>query len=246
VTKSRVGNLSKAVEMIDSHRENLAEFLTTDAKGRQLPGYFGLMAKTLSEENSAMLEELGALTKGIEHIKQVVQFQQDYARPSTIREMLNPESLIEEALRINLLSLERHKIEIVREFQNVGEIGIDRHKTLQIVVNLVSNAKNALRSAEPDDGRKIILRSSVITEGENRSLRLEVADNGVGIPPDNLKRIFTHGFTTSASGHGFGLHSACNAAREMGGSLRVESKGESFGAAFTLEIPLVPSEAKIQ
>jgi PAS domain S-box-containing protein len=246
VTKSRAGNLSKAVEMIASHTDDLAEFLTTDAKGRQLPGYFGLMAKMLREENGAMLEELTALTRGIEHIKQVVQFQQDYARPSTIRESLNPAALVEDALRINLLALERHRIEIVREFNEIGEVGIDRNKTLQILVNLISNAKNALRTAEPPEGRRITFRSSVIGEGEARTFRLEVIDNGVGIPPENLKRIFTHGFTTSATGHGFGLHSACNAAREMSGNLTVSSAGAGCGAAFTLEIPLAISEAKAQ
>jgi signal transduction histidine kinase len=65
-----------------------------------------------------------------------------------------------------------------------------------------------------------------------------VRDNGVGIQPNHLAKIFAHGFTTRAEGHGFGLHSSANAASEMGGKLTVASEGFDCGATFTLEIPL--------
>ncbi|MBI2074190.1 MAG: hypothetical protein HYT81_14345, partial [Gemmatimonadetes bacterium] len=62
-------------------------------------------------------------------------------------------------------------------------------------------------------------------------------DNGVGIPTENLTRIFQHGFTTRATGHGFGVHSSANAAREMKGCLTVHSDGDGTGATFTLDLP---------
>ena len=62
-------------------------------------------------------------------------------------------------------------------------------------------------------------------------------DNGAGIAPENLTKIFTYGFTTKKEGHGFGLHSAANAAKEMGGSLTASSAGPGQGATFTLELP---------
>ena len=65
-----------------------------------------------------------------------------------------------------------------------------------------------------------------------------MADNGNGIAPENLSRIFAHGFTTKKDGHGFGLHSAARAAKEMGGSLAVQSEGPGRGATFTLELPV--------
>jgi signal transduction histidine kinase len=64
-----------------------------------------------------------------------------------------------------------------------------------------------------------------------------VADNGIGIPAENLTRIFNHGFTTRKNGHGFGLHSGALAAKEMGGALAVHSDGPGCGATFTLELP---------
>jgi two-component system, NtrC family, sensor kinase len=59
----------------------------------------------------------------------------------------------------------------------------------------------------------------------------------VGIPPENLTRIFAHGFTTRAHGHGFGLHSSALSAKELRGSLAAESQGTGTGATFTLELP---------
>ncbi|HEY1313813.1 MAG TPA: ATP-binding protein, partial [Steroidobacteraceae bacterium] len=71
-----------------------------------------------------------------------------------------------------------------------------------------------------------------------------VIDNGVGIAPENMHRLFTHGFTTRASGHGFGLHSGALAAQELGGTLSVKSDGPGRGATFTLELPYDAADAK--
>ena len=68
-------------------------------------------------------------------------------------------------------------------------------------------------------------------------MKIAVCDTGIGIAPDNLVKIFNHGFTTKKDGHGFGLHSGANAAKEMGGSLTAHSDGLGQGATFTLELP---------
>jgi signal transduction histidine kinase len=71
---------------------------------------------------------------------------------------------------------------------------------------------------------------------------IEVIDTGVGIPPENLERIFSHGFTTRKEGHGFGLHSCALAAKDLGGSLHAESAGPGQGATFTLTLPVTQQE----
>jgi signal transduction histidine kinase len=69
-------------------------------------------------------------------------------------------------------------------------------------------------------------------------VKVSVCDNGIGIAPDHLTSIFNHGFTTKKDGHGFGLHSGANAAKEMGGTLTARSEGPGRGAEFTLELPV--------
>jgi signal transduction histidine kinase len=114
----------------------------------------------------------------------------------------------------------------------VPPVNIDKHKILQILVNLIRNAKHACQESERPDRRLTVRLAGVAGR-----IKITVADNGVGIPPENLTRIFNHGFTTRKDGHGFGLHSGALAAKEMGGSLAVQSDGAGLGATFTLDLP---------
>jgi signal transduction histidine kinase len=148
-------------------------------------------------------------------------------------EILLLEEMVEDAMRMSFTALARHQIEVVRLFESVPPVLVDRHKVLQILINLINNAKHALDHRP--DGRRLTLR---IIRHDTERVRVEVTDNGTGVPPEILNRIFSHGFTTKKTGHGFGLHSGANAAKEMGGSLSVRSDGEGTGATFVLELPL--------
>jgi signal transduction histidine kinase len=141
-------------------------------------------------------------------------------------------ALVEDCLRLNAGALSRHQIEVIRDFDGDPSLNVDKHKVLQILVNLVRNAKHACEDSG-ESHRRITLR---VRDADGR-VRISVVDNGVGIAPENLTRIFNHGFTTRASGHGFGLHSGALAARELGGSLTVRSEGVGRGATFTLDLP---------
>ncbi len=120
-------------------------------------------------------------------------------------------------------------------------IQLQRHDFMQIAVNLI---KNAMQATEQSDASEKVVRVRV--KRENDFVRIDVTDNGVGIAKKNLTSIFQHGFTTKKNGHGFGLHSSANAAREMGGSLSVESEGLGLGATFTLRLPVQTSCVKLQ
>jgi C4-dicarboxylate-specific signal transduction histidine kinase len=177
---------------------------------------------------------LEGLGKNIEHIKQIVAMQQNYAKLGGVTEDLKAVDLVEDALRMNEAAMERHGVKCVREFQDVPLVAVDKHKVLQILINLIRNAKYAM----DDSGRSDKTLTVAILAGDNDRVKVQVSDNGVGIATENLARIFQHGFTTKQDGHGFGLHSGANAAREMGGNLNVESNGPGRGATFTLELPI--------
>jgi signal transduction histidine kinase len=160
--------------------------------------------------------------------------QQSYARVSGIIESLSIRDLVEDALQMHTAALTRHGVLVVREYQDVPVMSLDKHKVLQILVNLIRNAKYAMDSANRRDKRLTV----AIANTPNNAVQISVADNGIGIPAENLTRIFSHGFTTKRDGHGFGLHSGAIAAREMGGSLVARSDGAGHGATFVLELPL--------
>ena len=164
--------------------------------------------------------------------------QQNYARLGGVADVIDVSSLVEDSLRLNEGALTRHGIILRREFEDVPTIVVDKHRVLQILVNLIRNAKHA---CEESDRAEKIVTVGVTTSG--LGVQVSVRDNGVGIPPENLTRIFNHGFTTKKEGHGFGLHSGALTARELGGELHVESDGSGRGALFTLDLPLTPAQA---
>jgi len=181
-----------------------------------------------------MAEELGTLARSVDHIKEVVATQQSYAGTARVVQWLNLEELVDDALRMNAGALTRHKVEVVRDLAALPALPLDRHRLLQILVNLISNAKHAMNGAA-GASPCITLTARRIDDG---MLRISVADNGEGIEAQNLTRVFSHGFTTRSNGHGFGLHSCVLAAQEMGGRLSAHSDGAGHGAIFTLDIPI--------
>ena len=138
-------------------------------------------------------------------------------------------------LRMNSSSLARHGFNVVREYIDQPFATTERHKVMQVLVNLIRNAEQACESSDRAE-KQVTLR---ITKDTQRA-RVAVIDNGIGIPPENLTRIFAHGFTTRRNGHGFGLHSGALVAKELGGALVAHSDGPGRGAMFTLELPLKP------
>lgn len=237
VRKSRVANLAKAVALMQARAEDLPDFLANDPKGKHLPGYLSGLAGHLAEENEEILDELSSLNSNIEHIKEIVAMEQSYARIAGVLESLNARDLVEDALRLNAGAMERHQVRVIRDYGEAPPmVTVDKHKVLQILVNLIRNAKYALEEAMPVE-KRMTLR--IETDREKR-VRISVIDNGIGIAAENLTRIFEHGFTTRKEGHGFGLHSGALAARELDGSLTAHSDGPGKGATFILEFPCHP------
>jgi signal transduction histidine kinase len=170
----------------------------------------------------------------VEHIKSVVSMQQGYAKVAGVIETFRATEVMEDALKMNEETLENHHLRIVRDYHPAPlVVSTDRHKVLQVLINLIQNARQACDDSTAN-GKCITLR---IVGGDGMAL-ISVIDDGVGVPPENRERIFNHGFTTRKNGHGFGLHSSFLAAKEMGGDLQFQSAGPGQGATFTLRLPL--------
>ena len=234
--KSKVDNISKLADLLQEHRNDLGNFVTNDQRGKQLPEFLSVLARHLETERVSQLEGLRSLQKNVEHIKDIVAMQQSYAKVYGVTEVLAPSELVEDALHLNAGALVRHEVAVIREYEDTPSISVERHKVLQILVNLIRNAKYACDETGRADKW---IRMEIRPDGEY--VIIAVVDNGVGIPLENMDRIFAHGFTTRDLGHGFGLHNSALVARELGGSLQASSKGPGHGATFTLRIPFKPS-----
>jgi two-component system NtrC family sensor kinase len=236
---SKRPHLNRIVAMLDEHRADLDKFLTTDDKGKQIPEFLKALADHMESEEEAMVEETRSLTTDVEHIKTIIATQQSYAGNSSMFEPTDINTLLDDAVRMNLTSFERHGIHVERNYTELPIVLADKQRLLQIVINLVKNAKEALTEQDIGQERTLRLRTRAVDD----RLIIEIGDTGVGIRKDDLTRIFSHGFTTKATGHGFGLHTCAIAATEMEGSLTAHSDGHMKGATFTLNLPLTPATA---
>ncbi|HWO10595.1 MAG TPA: ATP-binding protein, partial [Polyangiaceae bacterium] len=232
VKTSRVGNVGRVADLMQAHAADLGSFITQDPQGQRLPGYLKNLAGHLGQDQQELLGELESVGTKADHIKHIVTVQQEFAGDSNFRQSTDVPALVEDAIRIN--TLERHGAEIVRDFPNMARVSLDKHKVLQILINLLSNAKHAVKHPDASPQKRITVR---LERPRTDWLVFEVTDNGMGIAAEDLGRIFQHGFTTRKDGHGFGLHGAITAAHEMGGSLTAQSEGRGKGSTFRLEVP---------
>jgi signal transduction histidine kinase len=234
----RVELVGKTANLLNQPDGQLAVFLKEDARGRQVPEFLTELGENLIQERLELKNEIESLAKSVEHINAIVSMQQNHAKLSGILEELDVKTIIEDAIQMNSVAYNRHAIELVRDFQPVPPVLVDRHKILQVLINLLANAKYALESRS--SGKRVAV---CILAPRPGWVRISATDNGCGIAKENLDRIFSQGFTTRKNGHGFGLHNGALSAREMGGSLVVQSAGPGQGATFALEFPSRPESA---
>lgn len=231
----RVEKIAQTGELLRQNEAMLGPFFTADPKGRALLDYLPQLARLLATERAGISTELELVRRHIAHIKEIVTEQQSLAKSVGVLEKVPLATVVDDALALNADSFERHMIAVERRYGEVPVFPVDKHSVLQILVNLIQNAKDAVKAGVPPGQRRIELE---LIRTAEQTVRIRVADNGVGIAPENLTRIFQHGFTTRHDGHGFGLHSGALAARKLGGRLVASSPGPGSGAAFTLEIPI--------
>jgi PAS domain S-box-containing protein len=236
--QSKAAGLIRVAALLREQGARLGDFVTNDVRGIRIPEYLASLGAQLTDDQRLTLQELASLRDNLEHIKDTIAMQQSYAKLCGVTETVAVADLVEDSLRLNAGAFVRHGVTLQRDYGQVPRITVDKHKVLQILVNLVRNAKYACDESGRTD-KLVTLRIEPAAAG----VRISVIDNGAGIAPENMSRLFSHGFTTRQSGHGFGLHSGALAACDLGGTLRAQSDGVGLGAAFILELPCMPREA---
>lgn len=227
-------DLEKMLTIVADSTSDLAGFIENDPRGKHFYPMLTQISEQLATERASLSEELGEMNNGLEHIKELVRSQQNYAGRSGVLEKTALSTVVNQALSISgLCPGEDPRVDLQGNYTELRSFDMDRNRVLEVIVNLVQNAKHSIHESGQENG----VLSIVGTETDNETVRIEVADNGLGISAENLANVFNHGFTTKTDGHGFGLHTSANAATEMKGKLTVQSDGLGAGATFILEIP---------
>jgi PAS domain S-box-containing protein len=242
LSKSRAPHLRKMAEIFGEHSANLAEFLTNDPRGKSFTDYLEQATLKLSQDHEGMTKELHLLHTHVQHIIEIIRVQQGQACGQLLEREEKVNELMEDAMKINMSKNQQYEIEIIRDFDDCPCITSDRHKILQILVNLIKNAQEAVRKV--DDRKRVIkLKTEHVAD---ECIQMIIEDNGIGISTESLVKVLQFGYTTKHGGHGFGLHSCLIAAKQVGGELSVESDGEGCGARFTLTLPVSLADAAVQ
>ncbi len=225
-----VTQLDQAVQMLDC--ENPSEFLKSDLGSKCVPCLRALVTNLLSHRDKVN-SELSQFSRHIEHIRAIVAKQQAYAKSAQVLERCLPNRIFEDALEMALHQPVMKGISLEKCFNETNAHEFDRHRALEILVNLITNATDAVMAT---DSLRLIAVSTELEE--SGFLVFSVRDSGIGISREDQQRVFQRGFTTKDTGHGFGLHSCACIAGEMGGSLSCFSEGPGTGARFDLRIPV--------
>ncbi|HEX5750977.1 MAG TPA: ATP-binding protein [Archangium sp.] len=233
----RIEQVGRVVGLLEENQPQLARFLTQDERGRNVVPFLRKLSLHLLDEQQVLRELLEDVSRYTDHIATIVRMQQRHARSPQMQESVSLAELLEEALRISSTGLSLEEVQVEWRLAALPPVMTDRHKVLMILVNLLGNASKAMEML-PVEQRRLGVTLEGPTDGV---VRIEVRDNGVGMSPELLTRIFHYGFTTREDGHGFGLHSSALAAQELGGTLRAHSDGTGKGATFALELPFGPA-----
>ena len=227
----QIERVARVAAMLEENRGSLAEFLTNDDRGKRLPGYLSALGQRLKAEAAAVQREFDAMAGHIQYLRQIVQAQQSFATVGGARDQVDVRELLETAL--TLKGQELNGAEIIRDIGDLPTVQTDRYKLLQIIVNFIGNACDAMTANRPRAARLAIRVHAVLGQ-----LEIAVEDSGIGIAPELLPRLWEFGFTTKAHGNGFGLHSAAVAAQQLGGAVSAQSEGIGLGARFSVTIPI--------
>ncbi len=232
VARSKASSLTKVSALLEEHKDDLPAFFGEGRQGQQLPGYIAQLADHLSSEMADVHRDLMGLREGLQHVKLIVASHQSIAKPSNFVEEVDLSEVVAGSLVLVEPSFRRHGIAVEVEAAPRSRVRCDRSKLSQVLVNLLTNAKEAMISAKIPAPR-VRVRAGV----DDGTAFVEVIDNGPGIDPQHRDRLFSKGFSTKAEGHGIGLHHSWLAVREMSGTLGVAEPEPGRGATFRLELP---------
>ena len=263
LAKGVLHNLGNAMTPIGVRLANLRERLRAAPSDDAEQAVAELQAGPLDPQRSADLEEflrlacrelagtvraaqadVEVMTRQATAIQTALAEQMRSARNDHVIEPVRLTELVAQSLEIVPDSCrQRLVVDADDTLRKLGVVRVARTVLRLILQNLIINAADAVRDAGKEKG--VLRVSAEITgEAERQQLHLQFQDDGVGIPAQNLDRVFEKGFSTKSpeTNHGIGLHWCANAINALGGRIWAASEGPGRGASMHLLVPLVARE----
>lgn len=234
IGSSKLSGLQDIRDLINQHKDDFVKFIAEDPRGVNVPNFINLLAEYWQNEQRLIISEMNTLIKNLHHIKEIISTQQNLNKISKQEQIVTIDTLIEEAILITGIDNSEKQIVIEKKYEKLKPMLLDKVRLMQILINLLRNAKEALNTVSKQT-KSIVIELGLLEN--HRYFYIQITDTGSGILAEHLPQLFRYGFTTKESGHGFGLHSCALTAKEMGGSIEVKSDGLNQGASFKLILP---------
>ncbi len=237
VSNQLIHRISALADLIKAHQDDWVNYIKDDPKGRQVLPFMMALAADFADQNKTVVETLVRVSERVTHITDIIRTQKSSNQSSMVWKTLDLRQTIMSMLKLQQDSIDKRGIQVHVNCENAPqEIRVQESQFHQMFVNLVKNSIEAIdeliQSGELDETPRIGVE--VYISGE--FLCLDVTDNGIGIAAQNLKLIFTAGYTTKESGTGLGLYSSANFAIGSGGQIIPLSEG--IGKGTTMRIML--------
>ena len=237
--KSELNNLSKIAQMIREHKAHIANFINDDPKGKLIPDYIIEVSEKWKEELNIHLKEAKIISDNIQNIKNLIKSQLSPEESSNAIERVDIKKLLDEILELKESELKSDKITVIRDYDLPIECLVDKTRLNQVIVNILNNA---IEATEANPNREIRIQ----LEKRDSTFLIHFIDNGIGLDLADLEKLFSYGFTTKKTGHGFGLHTSLKQIQDMGGEIKASSLGKTKGATFSIQLPLLESHELVK
>ena len=230
--QSRFKRIPEFLDMIDSSSLSFHEYMSLHpAKAASFHNYLKALVLEEKVTMERQVASISDLDENLKHIGRIISSQRHNAKHRPLSTNFSLRTCVLRALNMYRQKIESRGVEVDFSGLYDVEVNSDLHKVLQILTNLITNAIDAVVQSEKP---KIEFRISQ----KDRLMSLTVKDNGIGIEPNMLPKLFQFGFTTKSGGSGFGLHTSALDAAILGGRLTAYSNGVGHGATFILELPI--------
>ena len=229
---------------VDMVLAELESGMSDPARKADLEQFLRLASRELTRVIAACGADVEAVARQAQVIQGTLAQEQRASRSSPVVEAVRLTDLIERSVEMIPPALrDCLRIELDASLAAAEALRLPRLTLQQVCQNLIQNAAESVRMAGRERGT-LRVSSAFVAGNDGPQLLLRFADDGAGIQPEHLPRLFEKGFSTKsqATNYGIGLHWCANAVNALGGSIRAESSGAG-GATFQLMVPLHQASA---
>ncbi len=230
-----VRRLTALAEALKQHEDNLADYIANDPQGQKALPFLLTLSQDFKVADEKLRQTVGRIRDRTRHIVDIIRTQNSYQETSGTSKDINLAAAISDAIKMLQDSIDKRHIQIEIDCDNAPEeIRIQESQFHQMLVNLTKNAIEAIDELANSGGLTEEPHIQIRAYIDGDYLCIDITDNGIGVAPEDIDKIFGAGFTTKKQGNGLGLHSSANFVISSGGQILPFSEGKGKGTTIRI------------